>query len=120
MRLTEDDMKKLVFAGCVILAGCASIGPVPIGKDTYMISKQSAAGAFGSSGAVKAEIIQEGSAYCAANKKVFQIVSSSDRPAGYGHNPSAEINFMCLSEGDPELSRPKLRKEADTVVEVRK
>ncbi len=33
---------------------------------------------------------------------------------------STEIEFMCLSEGDPELTRPKLRKEADTVIEVKK
>jgi hypothetical protein len=115
-----DDMKFWISLIAIALAGCASTGPVPIGKDTYMISKQNAAGAFGTSGAVKADIIREGSAFCVSSGKVFQLVSSAGKEASYTSNPVAEISFMCLSEGDPEIARPKLRKEADAVIEVRK
>jgi len=32
--------------------------------------------------------------------------------------PKAEVQFMCLSAGDAELQRSKLRKEPDTVIEI--
>lgn len=113
-------MKLFIAAYALLLAGCASTGPVQIGKDTYMISKQNAAGMFGTSGGVKADIIREGAAYCAQTGKVFQLVSSSGKEAGYASNPVAEINFMCLAEGDPAIARPNMRKEPDTVIEMRK
>lgn len=37
-----------------------------------------------------------------------------------GNYPRAEITFMCLDKGDPELQRPKLQKTPDTVIELRK
>lgn len=114
-------MKKIIIVACCgVLSACSSTGPVNIGKDSYMISKQSAAGGFGSPGVLKAEIIREGSTFCTSSHKIFQMVSSQDHPATYGSNASAEINFMCLDEGDAEIRRPKLRKEADTIIEVRK
>jgi hypothetical protein len=58
-------MKKFLFiVATVYLVGCASSGPVPIGKDTYMISKQSAGGAFVSSGSVKADVFREANQFC--------------------------------------------------------
>jgi hypothetical protein len=32
--------------------------------------------------------------------------------------PKAEVQFMCLDPGDPELTRPKLRKEPDVLIHV--
>lgn len=113
-------MRTIGLAALVILAGCASSGPVAIGKDTFMITKQSAGGAFVSPGSIKVEIIREATAHCSSISKVFQIVNTNETSASPGRPPSAEVNYMCLSEGDHEIARPKLRKEADTVIEVRK
>jgi hypothetical protein len=111
--------KLVICAFALVIGGCASTGPIPIGKDTYMISKQSAGGMFVSASSVKGEIFQEGFAFCQKQNKVFQIVRSNELSAIPGLRlPSAEVQFMCLSENDPELTRPKLKKEADTVVEV--
>lgn len=101
------------------LAGCASSGPVPIGKDTYMITKQSAGGAFVSPGSIKVEIIREAQAFCGSTGKVFQIANSNERPA-QNSLPSAEIQFMCLNEGDRDIQRPKMSRMPDTIIEVRK
>ena len=115
-------MKLVVLTVIAIftLAGCSSTGPVQVSKDTYMISKMSAGGAFVQPGAVRVEIIREGSSFCASQNKVFQLISFNDTFAAPGRMPASDINFMCLKEGDPEIARIKLRKEADTVIEMRK
>ena len=111
--------KLAICAFTLAIAGCASTGPIPIGKDTYMISKQSAGGMFVSASSVKAEIFQEGFAFCQKQNKVFQVVRSNELSAIPAvRMPSAEVQFMCLSENDPELTRPKMKKEADNVIEV--
>ena len=105
-----------------MLASCAvNTGIIPIGKDTYMVSRQAATG-FSGSGNLKAEAFQEASAYCAGEKKVLQVVNTHEAapPFILGNYPKAEVQFMCLIATDAEVSRPKLRKEADSVVEIRK
>lgn len=112
--------KQIAVLIAFALTGCASSGPVPIGKDTYMITKQSAGGAFVSSGAIKVEVIREAQAFCGSTGKVFQIVNTQEQGAFPGRLPSAEVQFMCLNEGDQEVQRPKLSKAPDTVIEIRK
>jgi len=92
-----------------VVWGCAShTGVVPVGKDTYMIAKQQATG-FPGLGNMKAEIIEEGSRYCAGLGKEFQLVSTQETQPPYilGNYPRAEIQFMCLSAADPEYQRPR-------------
>lgn len=110
------------FALGAMLVGCAShTGIVPMGRDTFMIAKQQATGLPGL-GNLKAEIIGEASRHCAGLGKELQVVSTQETQPPYvlGNYPRAEIQFMCLSPGDPELQRPKLQKTPDTVIELRK
>ena len=113
---------SLIVAVSIFLFACAShTGIIPMGKDSYMIAKQQATG-FPGLGNMKAEIIGEGSRYCANLGKEFQIVSTQETQPPYilGNYPRSEIQFMCLSTGDTELQRPKLQKSPDTVIEIRK
>ena len=115
-------MKKIIIAGVIFLAGCASnSGVLPIGQDTFMVSRQVATG-FSGSGTLKAEAFQEASQYCAKLGKSLQVISTHEASPPYilGNFPKAEIQFMCLDAKDAELNRPKLRKEADTVIEIKK
>jgi hypothetical protein len=65
MPVMKESMRKLLLvAVSAALVGCASSGPVQIGKDTYIITKTSAGGAFVSGASVKTELIQEGVAFC--------------------------------------------------------
>lgn len=102
-------------------SGCASnSGITPIGKDTYMVSRQAATG-FSGSGTLKAEAFQEANAYCTGQGKTLQVVSTQEAqpPFVFGNYPKAEVQFMCLTAGDAELARPKLKSKADDSVEVK-
>ena len=114
-------MKRMLFTVVVLLSGCASnSGVVPIGKDTFMVSRQAATG-FSGSGTLKAEAFQEASIYCSGLGKTLQVISTHEASPPYilANFPKAEIQFMCLSNEDAELSRPKLKKVADSIIEIK-
>jgi hypothetical protein len=103
------------------IVGCASnSGVVPIGKDTYLVSRQAATG-FTGMGTLKADAIREANAYCVSQKKIVQVVHTEDAqpPFVLGNFPKTEVQFMCLDPSDPEVARPKMRKDADVVIERR-
>ena len=115
-------MKLTYCALAILLAGCASnSGVVPIGKDTFMVSRQAATG-FSGSGTLKAEAFAEANQYCLSQNKTLQVVNTNEAQPPYvlGNFPKAEVQFMCLDSNDSEHTRPKLKKEADTVIEIRK
>ena len=67
-------MKNIIITVVVFLAGCASnSGVIPIGKDTFMVSRQAATG-FSGSGTLKAEAFQEAAQYCEKLGKSLQVV----------------------------------------------
>ena len=115
-------MRSVLLTFAVLISGCASnSGVVQIGTDTFMVSRQAATG-FSGSGTLKAEAFQEANQYCVNLHKKLQVVNTSEAQPPYvlGNFPKAEIQFMCLDVGDTELARPKLKKDADTVIEIRK
>jgi hypothetical protein len=115
-------MKVVYFSFVFLLMGCASnSGVIPIGPDTFMVSRQAASG-FSGSGTLKAEAFKEAIVYCVAQHKKMQVVNTTEAQPPYvlGNFPKAEVQFMCLDATDSELVRPKLRKEPDTVIEIRK
>lgn len=120
--LENYQMKMVYFSLAILLAGCASnSGVIPIGPDTFMVSRQAATG-FSGSGTLKAEAFQEANQYCLSQHKKLQVVNTTEAqpPFILGNFPKAEVQFMCLDANDSELVRPKLREEADTVIEIRK
>jgi hypothetical protein len=117
-------MRKIHLALLLVIlsAGCAiNSGVVPMGKDTFLVSRQAATG-FTGLGELKAEAIREAHQFCKSIGKFLQVVrtSESSPPYVFGNFPRAEVQFMCLNVDDPELKRTKLKKEADTVIEIRK
>jgi hypothetical protein len=86
-----------------------------------MVSRQAATG-FSGSGTLKAEAFREANDFCANQGKMLQVVNTTEAKPPYvlGNFPKAEVQFMCLKRGDPELSRPKLEPGADSVIEIRK
>nr|WP_315256607.1 hypothetical protein [uncultured Duganella sp.] len=110
----------ITVALVTVLTGCASnSGIIPIGKDTYMVSRQAATG-IGGSASLKAEAFQEASAHCIKQGKSLQVVSTQEAqpPYVFGNYPKAEVQFMCLSDGDAELARPKLNPKTGISIEV--
>jgi len=94
---------KLIFLS-VLFVGCSTTSNiVPIGKDTFLISKEQATG-FQGLGTMKADIIGEANKYCSSQGKVMEIVSTSDSqpPFVLGNYPRSEINFrhpdLCIKQ----------------------
>lgn len=119
-------MRILGLNGLLVLAatiaGCAAnSGVVPMGKDTYMVSRQAATG-FSGSGTLKADALREANEFCVSHCKVMQVVRTEEAQPPYvlANFPKAEVQFMCLDEHDPELVRPKLEREADTQIEIKR
>lgn len=86
-----------------LLAGCASnSGIIPIGTDTYMVTRQAATG-FSGSGTLKAEAFQEANAHCAKEGKALEVVSTQEAqpPFVFGNYPKAEVHFKCLAVDKP-------------------
>ncbi len=115
-------MRLVVIAGVIFFSGCAAnSGIVPLGQDTFMVSRQAATG-FSGPGNLKAEALREANQYCIKQGELLQVIHTNESNPPYilGNYPKVEIHFMCLDANDPELTRPKLRKEPDTVIEIRK
>ena len=100
-----------------ILAACAHSGVVSIGPDTYMIANSE--WGFTSGGVQKAKVIKEASDYCNSIGKQMLPISTSQNDVAWGKTPAAEVQFRCLSQGDPELQRPTLQPIPATVIENR-
>ncbi len=110
-------MKKASIGIAIVLTGCVSSGVVPMGQDTFMISKQSSTG-FHSAGSVKADIYREGSEYCSNQGKIFQPINDHGVDGVPGRSfASAEVQFRCLSKGDAEISRPTMKPIANVRIE---
>ena len=114
-------MRKLLLSATIIIGGCASnSGVVPIGKDTFMVSRQAATG-FSGSGILKAEAFQEATRHCEQSGKFLQVINTFEASPPYilANFPKAEIQFMCLTSADRELGRPKLVVPAETALEIK-
>ena len=104
----------------VALAGCvASTGVVPIGKDTYMVSRQSATG-FESAVGVKGQVLKEANEFCAKQGLVMVLVSLNTKDGVPGRSyATAELVFRAVRPEDAENQRPALERGADTTIEIR-
>jgi hypothetical protein len=91
-------MKKLFFytAATFLLAGCASSGPIAIGKDTYMLTKTSAGGVFVSGASVKADLLKEANEFCDRKGGTMTLLTADAKNAiPFARMPSSEIHFEC-------------------------
>jgi len=92
---------KLLFLSCFItLTGCAAnSGIVPMGGNTYMVSRQAATG-FTGMGTLKAEAMREAYSECNKSGKMVKILETIDAkpPFILGNYPKTEIRFKCVVE----------------------
>ncbi len=93
-------MKYIIAAICVTFFGCASnSGVVPMGNNTYMVSRQAASG-FSGMGTLKAEAMKEAYNQCQKSGKSVEVIEAVDAkpPYIFGNFPKTEIRFKCVSE----------------------
>jgi hypothetical protein len=90
---------KEIFLVCLVLSGCASnSGVVPMGDERYMVSRQAAAGAFGPD-TLKADALQEATAYCRRENKSLLVgnITEAKPPYTSDNVRKADIAFSCLT-----------------------
>ena len=93
----------LMVTAMALTAGCASPSIVPMGSDTYMIAKDGSFTTFGGA-SVKGELYQQAYGYCQSKGKDMKPLKDASRDSGYGRYANAEVQFKCLSPGDPALN----------------
>lgn len=87
-----------ILVASVLLAGCAANSSItPMGKNTYMVSRQAATG-FPGLGNLKAEAMAEAYQHCQAEKKDMEVINTSESqpPFILGNYPRAEVQFRCI------------------------
>ncbi len=111
-------MLRVLLLGLLTISmlGCVSSGVVPIGKDTYMSSKNAPPQAAVSS--LQADLYLEGNQFCQDKGLEFQPLSEQGVDGiMFARNTSAQIKFRCLQKGDPELNRPTMKPVANVIIE---
>ncbi|MGH7604116.1 MAG: hypothetical protein ACRENK_08990 [Gemmatimonadaceae bacterium] len=88
---------RFLLAAISALAACSSTGIVPADRDTYIVSKQSAAGVFGTPDGVKADIYQEANDFCSKSGKAVETVNLEVKGAiPFVRTGSASLQFRCV------------------------
>lgn len=92
-------MKKLLLlCSLLVLGGCASSGVIPVGQNKYMISDSN--GMYWEGGHVMADIVKEGTEFCAKQGKQFEQLDQKTEDAQSSlwqarRTASAQIYFTC-------------------------
>jgi hypothetical protein len=83
----------------VLLSGCATTttGPMPAGKNTYVMSRQEGAFPSGSE-PLMAEVLSEANIFCSNQDKEIKLINAIANPGPYilGNYPKATITFSCI------------------------
>ena len=95
----------LALLGCAAVAKSPAPPVVPMGDNTYSITREASNGFKRDVDQLKAEASEDAAAYCAAQGKQLKVVSlTSDKPwIGFGY-AKAKIVFKALSAGEAEVA----------------
>ncbi|MDX8162143.1 hypothetical protein [Acinetobacter pittii] len=100
MLITSFNKKFLITICSSLIVGCAAnSGIVPMGNNTYMVSRQAATG-FSGMGTLKAEAMREAYQECQKTNKFVNVLETIDAKPPYilGNFPKTEIRFKCINE----------------------
>jgi len=106
-------MKAAIAAlGILALAvGCATPSAVtPYGKDSYIISVDDVWGGYSSS-SLQVKAAQEANAFCAKQGKVMRVRNVTGEGTAGWTSTASSLVFSCISETDPENTRPDVRRQ---------
>lgn len=112
-------MRAIGIGLLMALAGCVTTSDVTsMGRDTFMISTD-ARGGFNSSSELTARSAQKANSYCAGLGKQM-LPTSIENQGVRGWTPQENtLMFRCLTANDPDNQRPIMRREPNSVIEVR-
>lgn len=85
----------------LLISGCATTttGPMPAGKNTYVMSRQEGAFPSGSE-PLLAEVLAEANVFCSNQDREIKLINSTENPGPYilGNYPKATITFSCIEQ----------------------
>jgi hypothetical protein len=109
--------RGVTFVAGVTVEGCTSPSPItPCGQDSYIVTVDDTSGGR-SPGRLQVKAAQKASKYCPDQGKVVRVRNTSGEGVTGWKSASSTLVFSCISEDDPESTRPDLRSEADTASE---
>lgn len=90
---------SITLALALTLTACASSGIVPVERDVFMVTKQSARGAFGSPAALLADLYAEANAFCEKRNSVVETIQEIPRDGiPFIRNADADLRFRCVAK----------------------
>ncbi len=112
-------MKRILILSLFLVSACSSTGVIPVGGDSYMVSKQTATG-FQSAVGIKGEILKEANEFCERKGLRMMVVSLRSKDGEPGRSyATAELVFKAVKETDPEYQNYLLKRDADKIIEIR-
>jgi hypothetical protein len=91
-------MKKTPTFLVLLLTACASSsGVVPMGSETFMVSRSEKG--FDTTGSrVKADALKEANTYCSGRGKALELVNTSEKDmVPFKSDAQAEVVFKCVA-----------------------
>ena len=86
----------IVIFIALFLAGCARSSIVPVGEDTYVISR--AQKGFGTT-AVREDALEEARNYCRAKGMSIEVLGVDEKEMViFTADPEAQVSFKCISD----------------------
>lgn len=91
-------MTVIILSALLITACASSSGVVPVGSETYMISRSEKG--FDTTGSrVKADALKEANEYCSSMGKTLEILKSTQKDmVPFKSDAQAEVEFKCIDK----------------------
>ena len=102
----------------ILLTGCAvNSGIVPMGQDTYFVTRQAATG-FTGIGDLKADAFRQAYAFCKKRGEHLYVIHTREAkpPYIFGNFPKVEVRFACQRTNNTRIKRHELSKPSKTTI----
>ncbi|RBW46428.1 hypothetical protein DS885_08205 [Psychromonas sp. B3M02] len=89
----------IIISGFALLGGCStvSVGPIPAGPDSYIISKEISA--FSSEeDQLLSSILSQANEYCVEQQRYMEVKHLNEYSGFFGNETKTTLMFSCLSE----------------------
>ena len=103
----------------VFTLGCLSAKVVPMGGDTYLVSKRSPQVGFGPPEGAKRKVFEVANEFCASKGMEVEVLSLELENSGLAKPASASLQFRCVPKGTAKVAPVMPVQKSDKPVEVR-
>jgi predicted small secreted protein len=120
MTLMTIQPTLMVLMVATTLAGCVTMSePVPVGRDTYMMSIGARGGLSGSNSELVVQAVQKAGVFCESTGREIELRNTSSSGVQGWTPQSGQVIFACLAASDPRYVEPKYSPSANFIVEHR-